>query len=56
MDKPLLWFWDAYGVLVGFLYRSGSPAWLVNLPRALVPDALMFAAAHAYLRRTGEES
>lgn len=45
MERAALVFFRAYVALVVFLNDAGAPAWLVNLPRRLIPDALMAPCA-----------
>jgi len=45
MERAAFVFFRAYVALVVFLNDSGAPDWLVNLPRKLIPDALMAPCA-----------
>lgn len=53
MERAALIFFRAYVALVVFLDKIGSPAWLVNLPRRLIPDALMAPCARIAWRHRG---
>lgn len=45
MERAALAFFRGYVALVVYLDKAGAPAWLVNLPRKLIPDALMAPCA-----------